>query len=225
MNVLIACEESQRVCIEMRRLGHNAFSCDIQPCSGGHPEWHIQGDCLPLINGNCQFMDMTGGTHQIDGEWDLLIVHPPCTYLTAASAVRLFDKDHNIKSHERMTKMLDAARFFMQFTKAQCGRVAIENPVPLKIAELPPYTQIIEPYMFGDPWKKRTCLWLMGLPLLMPTDPVEPHGYWIGAHGHEKAKNGVSKGFRDQKTRSQTFPGIARAMAEQWAGKCRKENK
>ena len=128
----------------------------------------------------------------------------------------MFTKDHKIKSHERMIKMFNAAWFFRQFTKANADRIAIENPVPLKFADLPPYTQIIEPYMFGDPWKKRTCLWLMGLPKLRPTDIVDPKGYWIGAHGHDKAKNGMQKGFRDQKTRSKTFPGIARAMAEQW---------
>lgn len=219
MNVLIACEESQRVCTAFRERGHTAWSCDIQPCSGGHPEWHILGDCLPLLGGNCEFTDEVGKKHLQDGAWDLLIAHPPCTYLSAAGAVRMFTKDHKIKSHERMIKMLNAAWFFRQFTKANADRIAIENPVPLKIADLPPYSQIIEPYWFGDPWRKRTCLWLMGLPTLRPTDMVEPKGYWIGAHGRDKAKKGMSKGFRDQKTRSKTFPGIARAMAEQWGQK------
>lgn len=128
----------------------------------------------------------------------------------------MFNADHSIKDTARYFKMIEAANFFMNFTKANAGRIAIENPVPLKIAGLPPYSQIIEPYYFGDPWKKRTCLWLMGLPLLRPTNEVEPQGYWTGAHGHDKAKRGMSKEFRDQKTRSKTFPGIARAMAEQW---------
>lgn len=216
MNVLIACEESQRVCMAFRERGHTAWSCDIQPCSGGHPEWHILGDCLPLLGGDCEFTTEAGGRHMQSGRWDLLIAHPPCTYLSAAGAVRMFRADHTIKDMERFAKMLEAANFFRMFTKANADRIAIENPVPLKCAALPPYTQIIEPYYFGDPWKKRTCLWLMGLPMLQPTEMVEPMGYWIGANGHDKAKNGMSKGFRDQKTRSKTFPGIARAMAEQW---------
>ena len=128
----------------------------------------------------------------------------------------MFDKHHCIKDLDRYNKMQEAAEFFMRFTKANADRIAIENPVPLRMAGLPHYSQIIEPYWFGDPWKKRTCLWLIGLPLLWPTNEVEPQGYWIGAHGHDKAKRGMSKGFRDQKTRSKTFPGIARAMAEQW---------
>lgn len=219
MNVLIACEESQRVCTAFRELGHTAWSCDIQPCSGGHPEWHILGDCLPILNGNCAFTTEAGGAQMQNDRWDLIIAHPPCTYLSAASAVRLFDKNHNIKDLDRYMKMQEAARFFKKILRADCDRIAVENPVPLRIAGLPGYSQMIEPYFFGDPWKKRTCLWLRGLPMLYPTDMVEPEGYWIGAHGHDKAKKGMSKGFRDQKTRSKTFPGIARAMAEQWGGR------
>lgn len=219
MNVLIACEESQRVCTAFRELGHTAWSCDIQPCSGGHPEWHILGDCLPLLNGNCAFTTEAGGAQMQNDRWDLIIAHPPCTYLSAASAVRLFDKNHNIKDLDRYMKMQEAARFFKKILRADCDRIAVENPVPLRIAGLPGYSQMIEPYFFGDPWKKRTCLWLRRLPMLYPTDMVEPEGYWIGAHGHDKAKKGMSKGFRDQKTRSKTFPGIARAMAEQWGGR------
>ena len=216
MNVLVACEESQRVCIAFRERGHTAWSCDIQQCSGGHPEWHILGDCLPILNGNCEFTTEAGGRHLQNGRWDLIIAHPPCTYITAASAVRLFNADHGIKDYMRWTKMMNAAIFFMKFLNADCDRIAVENPIPLKVAALPEYSQIIEPYMFGDPWKKRTCLWLKGLEPLEPTEIVEPIGYWIGAHGHDKAKAGMSKGFRDPKTRSKTFWGIAKAMAEQW---------
>lgn len=219
MNVLIACEESQRVCMAFRERGHTAWSCDIQPCSGGHPEWHILGDCLPLLNGNCAFTTEAGGVQMQNDRWDLIIAHPPCTYLSAASAVRLFDKNHNIKDIDRYMKMQEAGRFFKKILRADCDRIAVENPVPLRIAGLPGYSQMIEPYFFGDPWKKRTCLWLRGLPVLYPTDMVEPEGYWIGAYGHDKAKKGMSKGFRDQKTRSKTFPGIAKAMAEQWGGR------
>ena len=148
--------------------------------------------------------------------WDLIIAHPPCTFLSAAGAVRLYNKEHKIKDYERFEKGLNAKQFFLSFINAPCNHIAIENPVPLKVYNLPQYTQIIEPFYFGDPWHKKTCLWLRGLPLLQKTNEVEPVGYWIGAHGHNKCPNGMSKGFRDQKTRSKTFPGIARAMAEQW---------
>ena len=163
-----------------------------------------------------EFKTQDGKVHELPPRWDLIIAHPPCTYLSAASAVRLFGKNHTIKDLDRYMKMQEAARFFKKILRADCDRIAVENPVPLRIAGLPGYSQMIEPYFFGDPWKKRTCLWLRGLPMLYPTDMVEPEGYWIGAHGHDKAKKGMSKGFRDQKTRSKTFPGIARAMAEQW---------
>lgn len=223
MRVLIACEESQRVCTEMRKLGHEAYSCDIQEPSGGHPEWHILGDVLKVINGHCEFTTMNGERHAIKERWDLIIAHPPCTYLTAAGAVRLFDSNHNIKDKKRYWEGRKAKLFFKQLLNADCEKIAVENPAPLKIWDLPKYDQIIQPYMFGDPWQKRTCLWLQGLPKLSPTDIVEPKGYWIGAHGKDKAPNGMIKGFRDQKTRSKTFPGIAKAMAEQWAGKTGEE--
>lgn len=214
MKVLVACEESQRVCTAFRERGHEAYSCDIIEPSGGHPEWHIHGDALDAIRGGT-VTTMDGEKHDI-GRWDMIIAHPPCTYLTAASAVRLFNANHEIKDWDRRRKMLEAAGFFKKFLKADCERIAVENPIPLKISTLPKYSQIIEPWQFGDPWKKRTCLWLRGVPPLMPTNIVTPTGYWIGAHGHNKAPYGMSKGFRDQRTRSKTFPGIARAMAEQW---------
>lgn len=216
MNVLVACEESQRVCLAFRERGHNAFSCDIMECSGGHPEWHIKGDCIPLLNGSCAFKTLDGIEHVQSGEWDLIIAHPPCTYICAASAVRLFNSDHTIKDEIRYEKMKDAVGFFRKVYRANCDRIAVENPTPLKVAGLPAYTQAIEPFFFGEPWRKRTCLWLKGLPSLEPTNMVEPVGYWVGAHGHDKAKKGMSKGFRDPKIRSKTFSGIANAMAEQW---------
>ncbi len=214
--VLVACEESQRVCTAFRERGHEAYSCDIVDCSGGHPEWHIKSDCTFLLNGNAKFVTQDGVTHIQPGPWDLIIGHPPCTYLSAASAVRLFDKNHEIKDPDRYWKGVNAAWFFMKIFAADCKHIAVENPTPLKIFDLPPYTQAIQPYEHGEPWQKRTCLWLRGLPKLEPTNIVEPTGYWIGAHGHNKAKNGMSKGFRDQKTRSKTFYGIAKAMADQW---------
>ena len=189
---------------------------------GGHPEWHIQGDCLPLINGKCTFQTMDGTTHTIDGTWDLLIAHPPCTYLTTASAIRLFNHDGSIKDQERYEKGREAAAFFMSFLNADCERIVIENPVPLKCFGLPKYDQIIEPYMFGDPWRKRTCLWLKGLPKLQPTDVVEPKGLWIGSTSGQKDSTIYDRyeftSKRDSKVRARTFPGIARAIAEQYGG-------
>ena len=217
MKVLIACEESQEVCKAFRALGHESYSCDIQECSGGHPEWHIQGDVLPLINGNCTFHTSDTHTHTQSGPWDLLIAHPPCTYLTNAGAVRMRVKGEIQK--ERYEKALEAKAFFMEFYNAQCPRVAIENPTPMKIVGLPPYDQVIQPYMFGHPYSKRTCLWLKGLPILMATDIYMEHEPYVNggckdAHGNYRRFQGRKE--RDQKTRSKTFPGIARAMAEQW---------
>lgn len=222
MNVLVACEESQEVCKAFRARGHNAFSCDIQECSGGHPEWHILGDCLPLLNGNCTFQTADTHAHTQVGKWDLIIAHPPCTYLTAASAVRLFNAKHQIKDFDREELGWQARAFFLSILSSDCERVAVENPVPLKHFALPPYSQIVEPYMFGDPWKKRTALWFKGLPPLVPTDIVEAEGLWVGStrcrsRGTGRIKAGYKlKSTRDPKLRSKTFPGIAQAMAEQW---------
>lgn len=193
MKVLVACEESQVVCKAFRERGHEAWSCDLQDCSGGHPEWHIKTDVKQIL----------------DSKWDLIIAHPPCTYLTSSSASRLYDKDHRIKDCARFMDGIVAASFFMDIFRADCPRIAIENPTPLKCFDLPPYTQIIEPYMFGDPWHKRTCLWLKGLSPLEPTDIVTPEGFWVG--------NNSKGGHRNQKLRSKTFDGVARAMAAQWS--------
>lgn len=233
MRILVACEESQAVTIELRRLGHEAYSCDIQDCSGGHPEWHIKGDALELINPewfdgsygwtpHIEFETVDGEWHQFDAKWDMIIAHPPCTYLTAAGAVRLYSKDHLIKDPERYARGCQAAEFFMRIWNADCPKIAIENPLPMKIWGLPKYTQVIEPYYFGDPWRKRTCLWLKGCPPLLPTEIVEPQGLWVGSTSGRRDKTVYSRyklrSKRSQKERSKTFPGIARAMAEQWAG-------
>lgn len=162
MKVLVACEESQAVCIAFRQLGHEAFSCDTQECSGGHPEWHIKGDVLPLINGNKPFITMDGELHAIVGTWDLLIAFPPCTYLTNAGSVRLRVKGEINK--ERMAKAIEAKAFFMKFLEADCQKICVENPTPGKIHQLPEYTQAIQPWWFGHPYTKRTCLWLKNLP-------------------------------------------------------------
>lgn len=219
MKVLVACEESQEVCKAFRAKGYEAYSCDIIPCSGGHPEWHIQGDVIPLINGNCTFATMDGHTHTQNGEWDMLIAFPPCTYLTNASAVRMRVKGKI--QPERYARMQEGRTFFLSFWNAECQRIAIENPVPLKLAALPDYTQIIQPYEHGHPYSKRTCLWLKGLPRLTPTEILSEHEPFVNggckdAHGNYRRFQGRKE--RDPKTRSKTFPGIAKAMAEQWGG-------
>lgn len=219
MNVLVACEESQEVCKAFRARGHRAFSCDIQDCSGGHPEWHVQGDVIPLINGDCFFQTADTHTHTQRGAWDLLIAHPPCTYLSSVGASRLFAADHSIKDAEREQKGWKAREFFMRFYDATAKRIAIENPAPLSYYLLPERSQIIEPYYFGDPWKKRTCLWLIGLPHLVPDDLVEPQGCWVIQSGGSTCRvklKGSSPIAKNSKERAKTFPGIARAMAEQW---------
>lgn len=205
MRVLVACEESQAVTIELRRLGHEAYSCDIQKCSGGHPEWHIKGDALELLK----------------MKWDMIIAHPPCTYLTNAGAVRM--RVNGEIQEERYAKAMEAKEFFLKFLDADCERIAVENPTPMKLVGLPEYTQAIQPYWFGHPYSKRTCLWLKGLPPLVPTQILEHHEPFVNggckdAHGNYRRFRGRKE--RDQKTRSKTFPGIARAMAMQWAGPC-----
>ena len=209
INILVACEESQRVCEAFRKLGGKAYSCDIMECSGGHPEWHIMQDAIPLLNGKCSFKTMDGIEHSIDGKWDLIIAHPPCTYLSNAGARFLYPK--GVLNEERLAKGMIAKDFFMHFYNADCDRIAIENPIPSKVYGLPPYTQTIQPWMFGHPVQKKTCLWLNGLPELQPTNVVEERqstkipGNWFNSGGKERQKN-----------RAKTFPGIAKAMAEQW---------
>ncbi len=216
----MACEESQRVCIEFRRLGHEAYSCDVLECSGEHPEWHIKQDVIPLLNGNCHFKTQDGKDHSIESGWDMIIAFPPCTYLTNAGAVRMRVK--GVIQQDRLEKAMKAKEFFMMFYNSNCPKVAIENPVPLKIVGLPPYTQIIQPYEHGEPYSKRTCLWLKNLPLIVPSNMVvggvQPfvNGGCKDAHGNYRKKQGRKE--RDSVTRSKTFPGIAKAMAEQWGG-------
>lgn len=214
MKVLVACEESQRVCTAFRERGHEAYSCDIQEPSGGFPEWHILGDALEVVKGG-RVVTMDGAAHDV-GKWDIIIAHPPYTYLSNAGARHLYQNKGGQLNKERYVKGKKAKDFFMQFYNASCEHICIENPVPSRVFGLPQYSQIIQPYYFGDPWKKRTCLWLRGLQKLEPTNIVEPRGYWIGTHGRDKAPYGMIKGFRDQKMRSKTFEGIAQAMAEQW---------
>lgn len=201
MKILIACEESQAVCIAFRQKGHEAYSCDIIDCSGGHPEWHIKADALELLK----------------MKWDMIIAFPPCTYMTKAGAVRMRVKGEIVP--ERYQKAMEAKEFFMKFYDADCPKIAIENPVPMKLIGLPPYDQIIQPYQFGHPYSKRTCLWLKGLPPLFATEIINEHTPYVNggckdAKGNYRRFQGRKE--RDPKIRSKTFPGIAKAMAEQW---------
>lgn len=212
MKVLVACEESQAVTIELRKLGHEAYSCDIQECSGGHPEWHLMQDVTELLK----------------NKWDMIIAFPPCTHLSVSGA-RHFDKKRE-DGRQR-----EAIEFFMQFINADCEKIAVENPVniisgdyikkhfpdlidkyklPLKSTQR---IQRIQPYYFGDEFQKTTCLWLKGLPKLIATDIVGKGEMVTFASGKRMAKwfaESAGKG----KVRSKTFPGIAKAMAEQWGG-------
>ncbi len=234
MNVLIACEESQRVCIEFRRKGHNAYSCDIIPCSGGHPEWHIQGDVINLIEPDiwlCSldpnipdemigtFKTQDGKTHELPPKWDLIIAFPPCTYMTAAGACRMYPTKGNI-DFERYEKALEAKRFFMVLYNAKCEKICIENPRPLKVVGLPKETQQIQPYEFGEPYSKLTYLWLKGLDPLKPTNILTEYKPFVSCGTSRNKGNpdkaGYSRAGGASKVRSKTFWGIARAMAEQW---------
>ena len=226
MKVLVACEESQTVCKAFRKRGHEAYSCDIMDCSGGHPEWHIKCDVLPLLHpkwydlnrdgeGNqwegYKFKTVDGKTHQFEGKWDLIIAHPPCQFLTNTGNPYLNVEKWGEKAIQRAKDREKAFEFFMQFANADCNKICIENPTPSRVYELPKYTQVIQPWMFGHPVQKRTCLWLKGLEPLKPTEIVEERqsskvpGNWFNKGGKERQQN-----------RAKTFPGIARAMAEQW---------
>ena len=208
MKILVACEESQAVTIELRRLGHEAYSCDIQECSGGHPEWHIKGDVLPLLNGGREFNTMGGERHAISGRWDMIIAFPPCTDL-AVSGARHFAKK---RADGRQQASID---FFMKFANAHCDMIAIENPVGIMSTRFRKPDQIINPYQFGHPETKKTCLWLKNLQPLEETENV--YAYMMTLPEKERSRiHWMGSGHA--KERSKTYPGIARAMAEQWAG-------
>ena len=206
MKVLIACEESQTVCKAFRERGHEAYSCDILDPSGGHPEWHIKGDAIEALYSQ---------------DWDLVIAHPPCTYLSNAGACRLYPRKGEIDK-DRYIKGLKGKEFFMAFWwyGKNGGKIAIENPVPSRVFELPEKTQIIQPYEYGEPFTKKTYLWIFNLPELKPTNIVEPIGPYICGNSEiwkKQAANGIVYGKeKSSKHRSKTFPGIAKAMAEQW---------
>lgn len=217
--ILIACEESQRVCAAFRERGFNAFSCDLYECSGGHPEWHIRGDALAVINAPVYFTTQDGKTHHVR-EWGLILAHPPCTYLTNTGN-RWFDVSrYGNSAIERFKLRAEAAQFFMQFVNCNAKRVAIENPIGYMSTYYRKPTQIIHPYMFGDPERKATCLWIRGLPNIVPTDVVKPNvicyknGSGTDSPWHmETMKMPPAERSR---ARSMTFPGMAKAIAQQW---------
>lgn len=223
MKVLVACEESQAVCVAFREKGHEAYSCDIQEPSGGHQEWHILGDALKAIESE-SVTTMDGKQHEI-GKWDLLIAHPPCTFLTV-SGNRWFNVErYGDRAVERLKARKEAAEFFMAFANADIPRVCVENPVGYMSTHYRKPDCIVQPYEFGHPARKKTCLWLKNLPPLIPTDVVSPGeilsgGYSVGASANYATdENGKILPWNDPRTakaRSKTFPGIAKAMAEQW---------
>lgn len=223
MRVLVACEESQAVCKAFREKGHEAYSCDIQECSGGHPEWHINQDVLPLLNGRCGFRTEDGSYHYVSTKWDLIIAHPPCTYLSTAAT-----QCHSLKCYtkeqiaERTMKRIEAMNFFMEFINADCERIAIENPTGVMNTCFRKPDQTIQPYYFASSEDdtenyatKRTGLWLKNLPDLVYDcnlpNPMDNAEKWSTG----KKKNWTESNHGG-KSRSKTFPGIAKAMADQW---------
>lgn len=234
MNILVACEESQRVCQAFRDKGHNAFSCDIIATSGEHPEWHIQQDVLPLLNGNCTFTTCDGAVHSISGKWDMLIAFPPCTHLSASGAAWYAKKREDGRQQE-------AIEFFCKFLQADCEKIVVENPVGIisgnyikqyfpelcKKYGLPKKAdQVVHPWMFGENVSKGTCLWLKGVKPLIPAITEKPelqYFEWYDEKAgrskrcdmwHYEAYSG--KPEDRAKNRSKTFKCIADAMAEQW---------
>ena len=234
MNVLIACEESQAVCLAFRKLGHNAFSCDLQECSGGHPEYHFKGDMFDVIANRGGTLE-NGTKHFLDGNWNLVIAHPPCTYLAVSGARWYYHPDDknlpteprraHPKFPDRAKDREEAVQFFMDVSRVGVSKLAIENPVGIMSSRWRKPDQIIEPWMFGHEASKKTCLWLKSLPLLVPTNVVGKGEVLTFRNGNRMQKwtsdiffSGVSAEER-RRLRSKTFPGIADAMADQWGGK------
>ncbi len=208
MKILCACEESQAVCKAFRAKGHEAYSCDIVMCSGNKPEWHIWADVTPLLNGNCTFRTCDGQAHTVD-RWDMIIAFPPCTYLSRAGSTNLYKNGE--LDQERYANGVKAAEFFFKIYNADCDKICIENPVPIKRFGLPEPTQVVQPYYFGVPVTKMTYLWLKGLPFVCPTNVVEPQYTFLT---YPQFKN--SNGKYQQRNRSKTFKEFAEAMALSW---------
>ncbi len=228
MKALVACEESQAVTIELRKRGWEAYSCDIQECSGGHPEWHINSDVIPLVNGNCSFKTMDNIEHTIDSKWDLLVAHPVCTLLTVTGNRWFNVERYGEKAIQRAKDREDAVQFFMVFASADCDHICIENPVGIMSTRWRKADQIIQPWMFGDPFEKKTCLWLKGLNPLVATNIVTPPPRkkfdsgktmpeWYSSLWHLPKEERA-------KLRSKTFLGIAEAIADQFTKQITEHN-
>lgn len=222
MKVLIACEESQTVCKAFRAKGHEAYSCDIIEPSGGHPEWHILGDAIEALKGGV-ITTMDGVEHDI-GKWDLVIAHPPCTFISNAGACRLYPHKGEL-DYRRFCDGLKGKLFFMHFYYYGyfgVGKIVIENPVPSRIFDMPEPTQIVQPYEYGDPFSKKTLLWEFGVPPLVPTNILAEYKPFVScgtsANKGNRDKAGVSRAGGASRARSKFSPGIAKAMAEQWGG-------
>ena len=232
--VAVFCEESQTLVKALRKVGIEAYSFDLKDCSGGHPEWHIKGDCLPYINGNCTFTTMDGKTHKV-GKWDMIVAHPTCTYLTNAGARHFNIERYGDKARQRWQDRYEAAEFFMRFINADCDHICVENPVGWMNTSYRKPDQTIQPWWFGDMTVKRTCYWLKGLPKLERSIWEEPFDYdyyyhWVDSKGRNRRE---PKWYRDARCsdmvktselRSKSFPMVAKAMAEQWALKLKEEN-
>ena len=234
MKILVACEESQAVCKAFRAKGHEAYSCDILDCSGGHPEWHIKGDVLPILNGYCEFKTMDGIKHLIWSNWDMIIAFPPCTHLAVSGAAWFEKKRADGRQREGI-------EFFCKLLNAECEKVVVENPVGIISGDYIPKwfpdlakrynlpqrpNQIIHPWMFGDNHSKSTCLWEKGVAPLVPDVKEQPELEWFEWKDEKTGKiKRQPKWYADAwwlspkeraMVRTKTFPGIAQAMAEQW---------
>ena len=228
LNVLVIGDTQQMICTKFRQRGHRAFSCTPDWCDGAQPNWHIRGDGMDLLDGDCTFCTQDGEQHEQVGAWDMIIANPPCKYIAKGGAVRLFRKEFKEYPKYGTFQMINADRIrdgilnrdiFMRILNAKCDKIAIENPVLMNIFAIPDPTQVIEPYQFGDPYKRQTCLWLKGLPSLSPTDIVEPTMNWV--NGGSKNADGTKRAFNtftnaQARSRVKAFPGIAKAMADQW---------
>jgi hypothetical protein len=231
MNVLVACEESQAVTKELRALGHEAYSCDLLSCSGGHPEWHFNMDVFKVIEGKGGVLQ-NGKKLKIKGNWDLMIAHPPCTFLAVSGARWYYHPEDNKlpfeerRPHPRFPNRADdreeALEFFIKLLEAPIDKIAVENPVGIVSTRYKKPNQTVHPWMFGDEASKATCLWLKNLPLLEPTNIVGKGERVVLSSGKSLPKwysdaLTQSKSSAERRTmRSKTFEGLARAMAEQW---------
>ena len=233
LNVLVACEESQAVCKEFRRLGHNAYSCDLLECSGGHPEWHFNCDVMKVIADKGGVLQNGEEVH-ITGDWDLMVAHPPCTYLAVSGAQWYYhpeDKHLPVEKRRphpkfpnRAQDREEGAAFFMALANAPIEHIAIENPVGIMSSRWRKADQAVQPWMFGDEASKNTCLWLKNLPLLQPTKIVGKGERVVMKSSGKSLPKWYSDALVKAKTpeerrtlRSKTFPGFAKALAEQWS--------